>query len=104
MNARIVRTRATAVKPELDLIRKKCLKNVSLVILCTAYLTIFPRLELNKTLSTKKQLPPQTPVVYTMPVFFFGLNINSVKKFETCFAEFKFNKAFPRFVTQAQPK
>ena len=75
MNARIVRTRATAIKPELDLIQKKCLKIVSLIILCTAYLTIFPKPEVNKTLNTKKQLPPQTPVVYTMPVFFFGLNI-----------------------------
>ena len=43
MNARIVRTRATAIKPELDLIRKKCLKIVSLVISLYSVSGYFPQ-------------------------------------------------------------
>ena len=53
-NARIVRGRATAIKAELDLIRKNAWKLFSLLLfLWTACLAIFVEPELDQTLSTK---------------------------------------------------
>ena len=49
INARFVRARATAIKPELDLMRKNAWKIVSLLFLYTACLTLFPKPELDKT-------------------------------------------------------
>ena len=54
INARIVRAWATAINPELDLIRKNAGKSFSLsLFLCTACLAIFVEPEVDKTLSTK---------------------------------------------------
>ena len=49
INARFVRARATAIKPELNLMRKNASKMVSLLILYTACVTLFPKPELDKT-------------------------------------------------------
>ena len=54
MNARIVRARATAIKPELDLIRKKCLKIVCLVISLHSVSGYFPQARAKHNVEPKK--------------------------------------------------
>ena len=54
MNARIVRARATAIKPELDLIQKKCLKIVCLVISLHSVSGYFPQARAKHNVEPKK--------------------------------------------------
>ena len=54
MNARIVRARAAAIKPELDLIRKKCFKIVCLVISLHSVCGYFPQARARQNVEPKK--------------------------------------------------
>ena len=54
MNARIVRAWATAIKPELNLIRKKCLKIISLVISLHSVSGYFPHVRAKHNVEHKK--------------------------------------------------